>query len=1719
MAETIAHGQIQIDLNDEATLAGLRRIETQFDRTMHKIDREEAHAKIDADLAPLEDKVANAKRRLRQLEAQKTELPIHANTKELDLQITAARRNLKRLDGERATVEIKVKGQQNVIKAQEAIEKATLKRIEAIEKREQQAFKLADTAEKRRIAGVRQSARVQTSLWNQRMRELSQAHSAAVKINDEMDRERAALPRLQREYVETARKLEGFAEARRKAFGDQRSRQVIDFKIAEAEAKMRGLKATLERIGGPIDLDVDIHPGRDFGRRLRGAVSEAGVSGALHLAGMDAADKFAVGFRRRFSKAGILGFGARVTHRIGDIFGNLSQATVRLGPFTATIRQLGLVMAVLGPTILDVVGAIGALVPALGAGIMGAATLGAGAVTGLGLGFLGLKFAMRNTGQEITNVRTYINALQKATEKYGAGSDQAKKKQKELNHALGEVSPLARETALGIERFYANWDKRTKETSKNLGLIAHDGFQALDKIGPQWAKRTNELSGILQRGMRGAFKFLGSTRGRGILDSIMGNFNAAMPALLHGLGSLGKAFLNFAKIGSSFLPEFTAGFDHFAQTVLDFTESDRFPSVVKGWMDSAKNLVRFFSSAGHFLVSFFSPGLEAGNRLVTTMGNALDRWDRFNRSVEGQRQLADFFDQSVSGAQQLYGVLAPIAATFVTWAANLSPVVSQFLKGAAFASNFVAQIVKLVGLQGGLGTLAATLGALWAVGKISAATRAVVGFSRALLGLKAAETIAGAGGIAGRGKGIGAVGVTPAVVATTERAAGAMSRAGRASMLLRGGLTAIGAAIGFANPLVGAAVIGIGALAFAISKAHSKTDELKDDFRDAGKQAGAAGDAYRKNAEPLISAATAHQRAAIAVREARKELEHAKKGTDEYTSAQLNLRDATQQLRQTEADWTDGRKAQQRAADIQLKSEQTRLSNFDRLNAGERRAAEFMRDNSKSAMERAQAENILSAIEAKRQPLIDRVNAALNRQAVVSLNTRRATEGMMPVLGQAEQKLGALARRSKSTAVKIALKFDNQADVGKVAASASRALKSGVPNRIVTKIVADSSSAEQAVRRLQNVRITPKTLRIVEQGGDAALRVLTQLAGRKLTTKEQHIITRGGDAALNLMAHIIGVKLPGKTQALAERGGNNVLQQLARIIGIRIPQKTSTITANASGAFGPIQSVIGALNSIPRNVTTTVRVQRVGQVGASNRGGRASGRGAGNSERAWVGEGSRWQGAPEIIANQRSGSMSVVSQPTMMDLSPDDYVIPTEPRYRARGREFFQRFARSQGIPGFKHGRPARLPKLIGAKAADAANLKEVIGYKSIQKEEENKGKAISIAERRVKEPESLVKVIGKDANGNDLYGPDQSAMDAYSSQLGAVKALQVDMVGSDGNGGIMGRLKAAASKALSALGKYRTDRQTNIKNLRTARDRDEKLAKNKDKDTAAAAKKRLSQEKSDIEKQQSMYNSSISVTSDIQDDQQDADISRTPGYQLDLADTTDAIVSLGAKAAAEATRSNPQPQAPEAPAPGVGQPGGPTVAEDAVGRADTERALAEAGIGLNGQPPRSMADIIATQLAAEQARLAEGQALLQDSDTSNDQEGYSIIQQAASAIKSLNEDLNNLPNSAAGLMLQTSALSSAMGDLYKSFTRNFSPIVAGIGGGAVSQGVAAGAAMSGVGGLGSNAASAAGSPGVAGLAGVAGGGAGISIVQNFPEQPDPMTWARATKYEITAAL
>lgn len=149
--------------------------------------------------------------------------------------------------------------------------------------------------------------------------------------------------------------------------------------------------------------------------------------------------------------------------------------------------------------------------------------------------------------------------------------------------------------------------------------------------------------------------------------------------------------------------------------------------------------------------------------------------------------------------------------------------------------------------------------------------------------------------------------------------------------------------------------------------------------------------------------------------------------------------------------------------------------------------------------------------------------------------------------------------------------------------------------------------------------------------------------------------------------------VPDSTIDAILNGAGNVTQKLDAL-----RQATNMPDATVTARYGGDGDVRGALESLtqPRTVPITP------VLGAMPKNGAASGRAAGSSQRALVGEG----GGPEFVGNPTSG-WRMVSAPMIADLGASDYVIPTESRYRGRALSLM---AHALGIPGFaggKHGK------------------------------------------------------------------------------------------------------------------------------------------------------------------------------------------------------------------------------------------------------------------------------------------------------------------------------------------------------------------------------------------------------------------------------------------------
>lgn len=196
-----------------------------------------------------------------------------------------------------------------------------------------------------------------------------------------------------------------------------------------------------------------------------------------------------------------------------------------------------------------------------------------------------------------------------------------------------------------------------------------------------------------------------------------------------------------------------------------------------------------------------------------------------------------------------------------------------------------------------------------------------------------------------------------------------------------------------------------------------------------------------------------------------------------------------------------------------------------------------------------------------------------------------------------------------------------------------------------------------------------------------------------LPPKIQRILASDASARNKLQA-IKLIQLQPKIQKIVENGSTSVRGKIAQLKALGIPPKWARLLANNNDAMAGIDKVLRAANALPASKTVTLTTRHINifetkqlrKTAASLFGKNAQGRTSGASEHSLVGEG----GGPEYVVDSRTGAAAKTTGPTFMALAPQDYVIPTEQKYRGRALGLMAALAGDLGVSGYARGRAAR---------------------------------------------------------------------------------------------------------------------------------------------------------------------------------------------------------------------------------------------------------------------------------------------------------------------------------------------------------------------------------------------------------------------------------------------
>ncbi len=1465
----VAHGVIKIDVRDDEALASLRHLSNQVERELRDIDKQKASATATLDTSDIDKSVKDAQRKLKQLERRKAKLKVDGDAyKRIAGQIRDAEkevvslskaqqrahalreRNIKKIeDLETRASDVRAKQRER----EERIALASSKRIEAAEQKRLNAEMAAmnkrrrEAAKSDREAMARMKAREREAAKSrsQEARDAARKERENQRAQAALQREIDALPKLRAEYVKAAAAMQAFDQKRRAAHRTRDPIKIaqVEFNFKAAEARMEHIRQRLQRIGEPPpEIDLHISPGRNLGEQVRKVYKDRGVVAAGKNFGATLGTNALIGFRSRFNRKSfarenVLAMGGNalsaVFTKFGSLASSLSSATVRIGPFTATIRQALVGLAALGPIIVDVVGALGSMVSVVGSGLvggLGAATAGVGAF-GLVLGSTAL--LLPSLLRDFKHLTSTQDAYHKAVLKFGKGSEQAEKKLKQFNNSVKGATPTARKAFLEYDKLQDSWRNLSKASRPDfinaVGEAITTARHGIKRFGPE----VTQSFALVSKGFQAAMKGLRSKEASGIFQTLFDQGQRALPSFGRGLGNLAHAAGNVAAAFSRMLPSLGGGFEKWTQGILKFTNNaEKMKHLVDSTTSSLRNFGHLAQASGRFLTAFFKGGVEAGNSMTVTMTNALNRWTDFLNTDAGQRKLGDFFERAVSGAQALYSVLAPIGSAFVGWATALSPVVATFFKAAGVVGSFVQKILSLTILRGPLTAFAATLGTLWAVTKIGAAAAAIGNFTRALLGLRAAYAAAGAAGAAsgiaqllgGGAAAAGGAGKAAKAAAGASKLGGALAAVGGAATIAGGGMdlfnrktsngsntatkagknvgktggllskfgglakTAGGAVAGFglrfALPTAAAAGLGyaVGGVAGNLLGMNDKVNASKSGLNKvkAGMQgASQAGAALAQVTRGGGAAYRELQRSTLGVLAARqnlKQLEDAGlRNTVQGRTAALDLADAEDNLN-------------------------TQLTNRAKLSS---QVIASLGKRIQGAKELEKAGLFEEKDYAQQERNIKNYNAALENHQGILVNNQRAMKGLGEYSKKGTQEVGKFVRGFKDVpnAKKLVVDAKTEGAGQKVAKLSNDLAKTG-KRKTAVNIVANSKNADQALARLRRVKAIQQRVDIVTKGGPQALSIIRKLVGAKLAPKVMRIL--GSDSsARQKVAALKALGIDPKTlkilgdiahaQAAARRAEGTRLSPLQQLINRLIgrdesrnpPASVSQIVnriarkigpwADGGPAFGPTPAANGMTGASPdrdRINRAAVEAQQR-EVRDIRKGGRVS--------------------RPTILAGEENRT---------------EFVIPTNPRYRERAKALLASAARSIGMRREADGVIGATGMIAAAlgtapslgvqnfsKSPTFSNRKTAKKWRSLKNKKRKKFKGIpgnpwvgrlnrldtqqndlereaQIRQGSVKEPEDFIVETKDRVTGDTKYSFDKNAYTNWVAEVGEVRKV-----------------------------------------------------------------------------------------------------------------------------------------------------------------------------------------------------------------------------------------------------------------------------------------------------------------------------------------------------------
>jgi hypothetical protein len=634
---------------------------------------------------------ANFHREIQSIDRSKAEAKIGADITALNREVAKAKRELLELEKLQADPDVDLDTKQ--FDAEVAAVKMRLKEL-GTRKAEIQvdASQLRDANREMAISAKRQEAMAKQSEKLDRARERGVRTSEREAV--QLRRNSVAVHKLREAYAKLAAEEDQLANRTGRPGGILRS-AAENRRLELVRANLAATREEIEKLGGTI-VDIDPEMERQGG----------------HL--------------------------ARWIDALGDV-------RLHMGFFSASLKQTGIGLVLLGPLLTAVLGSATSLVGVLGTALAGALAVSAAGFAGFALAAGGAFAVIKPIVGELEAATKASEAYHDAVLKYGKGSKEAKTAQEKLKQTLAGISPEARKAIRSWGGVRKEWAELTKTAREPVFEAAGEGIKTLRSLMPSFARETVATTRVLSDGWNEAMEAIRGKGFRSGLQTVMQNFRKGLPSLLDGFGSLATILGRITVSVSRFIPGLNRGFETWAENLMHSVGAGATLDQKIGRLIAHMREFGHFSQAtGRLIVALFNTSADSGAGLLKTLTDLFNRWADWMNTVEGKRSLKRFFAEAADETRALFALLGRLVQFLFEFSRAVAPVSDAFVGLLRIVGNVVDALSDITAVNTALEVTAKILVGMWAVNRVQAFATAVAAAARSLGLLSAAQAASGA---------------------------------------------------------------------------------------------------------------------------------------------------------------------------------------------------------------------------------------------------------------------------------------------------------------------------------------------------------------------------------------------------------------------------------------------------------------------------------------------------------------------------------------------------------------------------------------------------------------------------------------------------------------------------------------------------------------------------------------------------------------------------------------------------------------------------------------------------------------------------------------------------------------------------------------------------------------------------------------------------------------